>query len=101
MKASDKKTLIFFIASILMGAAPACANSQAAQTASPEQIDLNLNDAGVFEVEDAYLESVSDNSQESGRPPALSANAEEDKGLTLGELATNSVSDLRTNPTPN
>ena len=28
MKSSDKKTLIFFIASILMGAAPACANTE-------------------------------------------------------------------------
>ena len=97
MKSSDKKTLIFFIASILMGAAPACANTETGSI-PPEITDINLNNTGVFEVdEDTSSELVTKNSEEPRIPPVPTNT--DGKNQTLGELAANSVSDLRTNPT--
>ena len=97
MKSSDKKTLIFFIASILMGAAPACANAETG-TIVPEITDINLNNTDVFEVdEDTSSELVTKNSEEPRIPPVPTNT--DGKNQTLGELAANSVSDLRTNPT--
>ena len=97
MKSSDKKTLIFFIASILMGAAPACANTETGSI-PPEITDINLNNTGVFEVdEDTSSELVTKNSEEPGKPPVPTNT--DGKIQTLGELAANSVSDLSANPT--
>lgn len=113
MKSSDKKTLIFFLASILMGAAPACANTQVVLAENlPEKTDLNLNndntsqdspsigsnqvESEVQDLQNIDETCVSDASSSLRRPPVPERKIE--NTITLGELAANSQTDLQTIP---
>ena len=93
MKSRDKKTLIFFLATMMMGAAPACANSGDVPLSVAKNTDIDTDSA---QNQAEIAQNSESKAEMNRRPPVPVAGVENE--VTLAELAANSAADLRTNP---